>query len=97
MPWVVTLQIVDCTSTGTNLSGAAINDGLYVHHADANGQFIAIVDDIYYGYIVNISKSGYEPRQFALSNTMNGTIQNICLNPREEPSHPPSGGGSSGW
>ncbi len=97
MAWIVTLQIVDCDSTGTNLSGATINDGLQNFFADANGQFIAVVSDIYYAYIVTISKNGYLPRQVSLSNTMNGTTQNICLNPRETPPPPPSGGGGSGW
>jgi hypothetical protein len=96
MPWVVTLQIVDCASAGTNLSFASINDGYTIHSADANGQFIAIVDDVFTGYVVNIGKSGYLSRNFALANTMNGTTQNVCLN--ERPPRPPGEStGGSGW
>lgn len=90
MPWVVTLHITAC-SGGANLASAAINDGFQLFYTDANGQFIAIVDDAYTGYIVQISKSGYVARNFALSNTQNGTTQNVCLNTAPPP--PPGGGG----
>lgn len=90
MVWVVTLQITSCAS-GTPLGGAIVNDGFQNFFADGNGQFIAIVDDVYTGYIVAISKSGYVTRNFALSNTQNGSIQHVCLN--TAPPQPPNQGG----
>jgi hypothetical protein len=94
MVWVVTLQITDCSSPSTYLSYATINDGYTLFSADANGQFIAIIDDYYSAYIISISKANYVSRNFSLSKEQNGSIQNVCLNPAPPPS---GGGGSSGW
>ena len=79
MSWVVTLKITDCAS-GNYLPYATINDGYTNFTADANGQFIAIIDDYYYAYIVQISKSGYTSKSFTLHNSQSGTIQTVCLN-----------------
>jgi hypothetical protein len=78
MSWVVTLKVTSC-SGGSNLAGAAINDGYQFFYTDANGQFIAIVDDSYYAYIVQISKAGYIPKSFTLHNSQSGSIQTVCL------------------
>jgi hypothetical protein len=91
MAWVVTLQIVSCSSPSTYLAGATINDGYTVFFTDANGQFIAIVDNFYSAYIISISKSGYLTRNYTLSSGQNGSIQTVCLN-----SVPPPDGGDDG-
>jgi hypothetical protein len=91
MSWVVTLKVTSC-SGGGNLAGAAINDGYQFFYTDANGQFIAIVDDAYYAYIVQISKAGYTPKSFTLHNSQSGSIQTVCL----ETATPVTGTGTGG-
>lgn len=95
MAWVVTLEIVSCSSPSTYLAYATINDGYNLFSADANGQFIAIVDDYYSAYIIQVSKSGYISRNYTLTSGQNGSIQTICLNTAPPPSS--GGGGSGGW
>lgn len=96
MAWVVTLQITDCASSSTYLSYANINDGYVSHTADVNGQFIAIVDDYYYAYVVSIGKTGYSARSFTLTREQHGSIQNVCLNAYVPPIDTP-GSTDSGW
>jgi hypothetical protein len=79
MPWAVTLHVTSC-DTSANLAGAWITDGSVTYYTDSNGQFIAIINDAYHTYIVNIGKSGYVSKNFAMNRAQHeGTIQNVCL------------------
>lgn len=93
MPWVVTLKVVNCASPSAYLAGAAITDGYNIYSTDVNGQFIAVVDDAYTAYVVQISKSGYSAANFTLSVVQNGTIQTTCLNPAKTDPPGPTGPG----
>ncbi len=91
MAWVVTLKVTACSSSA-KLPGAWITDGAVTYYTDANAQFIAIINDAYHTYIVNIGKSGYLSKNFSIHRgTMEGTTQTICLD-----AAPPSGGGGNG-
>src|SRR6187549_377997 len=90
MPWAVTLQINDC-NTSAGIPAAAINDGFSTFFADGNGQFIAIIDDVFTGYVVQVSKSGYLNKAFTFHTSQQGKVQVMCLNPAPPP--PPGGGG----
>jgi hypothetical protein len=93
MVWVVTLRVTDCASSAI-LAGATINDGVNLFSTDANGQFIAVVDDAFTGYIIQVSKSGYISKTVALSNTQNGTTLPVCLS--VSPPTTATGAGPSG-
>ncbi|NRR29775.1 peptidase [Oxalobacteraceae bacterium] len=91
MVWAVTLIVHDCANNAP-LAGAHINDGYGGGgNTDSYGQFIAIIDDYYSGYVVQITKSGYSARNFTFSTSQIGTPQNTCLSVYVEP--PPSSGG----
>lgn len=94
MAWVVTLQIIDCSSPSKYLSFASLTDGFNLYFADVNGQFIATVDDFYYDYVISISKESYVTRTYALSKEQAGSIQKVCLNLMPPPT---SQGGRGGW
>lgn len=93
MPWAVTLQITDCSSPSTNLAFATIYDGINYFSADANGQFIAVIPDIYTGYVVQVSKASYITKPFTFHTSQQGKVQAHCLNPVTTP---PGGGGGGG-
>jgi hypothetical protein len=78
MPWAVTLIVKDC-GTMAPIQGALVSDGVGGGYTDVYGQFIAVVADIYTSYIVQISKSGYNARNFTLATSQSGTPQNTCL------------------
>jgi hypothetical protein len=95
MAWVVTLNITDCANSST-LAGATVSDGTYTYFADANGQFIAVIDDYWSDYVVSIGKANYYNRNFAMSRaTMAGTRQSVCLNAAPPP--PPTEPNGDGW
>ncbi len=96
MSWVVTLHVTDCNSH-TNLGGCAITDGVSTYFTDPNGRFIAVVDDAYSSYGIQISHAGYYPLTYALSVVQNGTTQEVCLNPAPPPPPSPPSPGSGGW
>ena len=89
MPWTVTLEIVDCTSTSTKLAGARIFDGSNVGFTDANGLLIYIADDSFVAVFVQISftaatataPNGYITKTYSITVQNAGTIQQVCLNP----------------
>lgn len=96
MAWAVTLRLTSCSS-GSSITGW-ISDGVSTFYTDSNGQFIAIIDDVYTGYIVNVGSSGYVSRNFHIDRAAHsGTIQTICLNPASSGGGGSSGGGSGGW
>ena len=88
MSWVETIKIVDCESPSTLLAGATITDGYSIYYSDANGQFIAIVDDAYTAYGVQISKGSYTSLTYVLTIQNAGTIQTVCLH--KAPPPPPT-------
>jgi hypothetical protein len=95
MAWAVTLRLTDC-STNRAITGF-ISDGITTFYTDSNGQFIAIIDDAYTGYIVSIGSSGYVSTNFVIDRARHsGTIQTICLN-KVPPREPGGGGGGGGW
>lgn len=91
MPWAVTLIVKDCSSSA--LPGALVTDGVGGGYTDNYGQFIAVIDDAYTGYVVQISKANYSARNFTFDRSQVGTVQNTCLSVYVAP---PSGGGG-GW
>lgn len=96
MAWVVTLKVTDC---GTNalLPGAFITDGTSTGYADANAQFVAVINDVYTDYGVNIGKADYHTKNFIMNRANHaGTIQTVCLN-RKPPSSGGSGSTGDGW
>jgi hypothetical protein len=96
MSWTVTLEVVDCASPSTLISGAHITAGTYsLGYTDANGQRIIIDDlNIWEWVILTISKPGtevcnpahpnhhpgYISKNFTIHRDMDGTIQTVCLN-----------------
>ncbi len=92
MPWAVTLIVKDCSSSAP-LPGALVTDGVGGGYTDNYGQFIAVIDDAYTGYVVQISKANYSARNFTFDRSQVGTVQNTCLSVYVAP---PSGGGG-GW
>ncbi|MBA5635714.1 peptidase [Duganella sp. LX20W] len=91
MVWAVTLVVHDC-ATNAGLQGALISDGYGGGgYTDSYGQFIALIDDYYSGYIAQISKSGYSSRNFTFDRSQIGTPQSTCLSVYVPP--PPSSGG----
>ena len=64
MTWSVTLEVVDCASPATHISGASIwlaDNSFNFGTTDAYGQRIIVADDIYDVIIVTISKPANEP------------------------------------
>jgi hypothetical protein len=92
MAWAVTLLVKDC-GTMAPLSGALVTDGVGGGHTDSYGQFIAVIDDAYTGYVVQVSKSGYNARNFTFARSQEGTTQNTCLTVYVAP---PNNGNSGG-
>ncbi|MDO3521666.1 CFI-box-CTERM domain-containing protein [Ralstonia pseudosolanacearum] len=93
MPWAVTLIVKDCSSSAP-IPGALVTDGVGGGYTDSYGQFIAVIDDAYTGYVVQISKANYSARNFTFDRSQIGTVQNTCLTVYVAP---PSGGGGGGW
>lgn len=97
MPWVVTLKITDC-GTSQKLVGAWITDGSVTYTTDANGEFLAIINDAFHTYIVNIGQTDYISKNFAIVRaSMEGTTQNVCLNREPPDTGGGGGGGGDGW
>ncbi len=62
MAWAVTLEVTDCASPSTLISGASVWSGnVSLGYTDANGQIIIAADDYYDFVIVTISKGGNQP------------------------------------
>ncbi|MCC8245013.1 hypothetical protein [Saccharothrix luteola] len=96
MAWAVTLQLTDCANSA-HIKGW-VSDGVTTFTTDANGQFIAIIDDYFTGYIVDTGAPGYVSRLFAIDRAQHsGTIQEVCLNKLPPKPPKPEGGTSSGW
>lgn len=96
MAWAVTLQLRDC-DTNAAITGW-ISDGIQTFYTDSNGQFIAVINDAYTGYVVSIGSSGYVGTNFHIDKANHsGTIQTVCLNRTRSGSGPGNGGGGSGW
>jgi hypothetical protein len=74
------------------LQGALVSDGINGGYTDSYGQFIAVIDDAYTGYNVQISKAYYNSRTFSFARSQVGTVQNTCLTVYV----PPQGGGGGG-
>lgn len=96
MPWVVTIKSTRCDNNAL-LPSAFITDGVVTYYTDANAQFVLVISDAYTDYGVNIGKSGFITKLFAMNRAAHaGTIQTVCLNEREE-RPPPRGGTNGGW
>jgi hypothetical protein len=96
VPWAATLKTTKC-SDNSLLPGAWITDGSVTYYTDSNAQFIAIISDAYHTYIVNIGKSDYVTKSFAINKDEHeGKITTICLSAKP-PSSGGGGGGGSGW
>ncbi|MFA5924599.1 MAG: hypothetical protein WC856_25485 [Methylococcaceae bacterium] len=95
MSWEVTIEVVECGSPSTHISGAHIISGtLDLGYTDSYGQRI-IYDpiDLYEWVILTISKSGtavcdptdpdhhpgYITKNYTIHQNMDGTIQTVCL------------------
>lgn len=78
MAWAVTLIVKDCGNSSP-ISGALVSDGYGGGYTDGYGQFIAVIDDAYTGYVVQVSHAGYTPRNFTFDRSQTGTPQNTCL------------------
>jgi len=99
MVWAVTLRVTDC-ETGANLAGAFVTDGTNTYYTDGNGQFIAVINDVYHTYVVNIGKANYVTKSFAMNRAQHeGTIQTVCLNRARDTDDDTDdgGGGGGGW
>lgn len=95
MAWAVTLRLKNC-ATNASIAGW-ISDGVSTFYTDSAGQFIAIIDDVYTGYIVNVGATGFVSTNFHIDRAQHsGTIQTICLN-ASAPSGGGGGGGGGGW
>lgn len=90
MPWAVTLIVKDCGSMAP-LSGAYVGDGISGGYTDSYGQFIAVIDDAYTGYVVEVRKTSYNTRYFTFARSQVGTPQNTCLQPYVPPETGPTG------
>ncbi|MFA6903621.1 MAG: Hint domain-containing protein [Gallionellaceae bacterium] len=76
----VTLHVNDCSNNAA-LSGATVTDGYSAVYTNAYGEILVYWDDtIYSGYVVQISKSGFQTRSVPLYNSQNGTTVTTCLN-----------------
>ncbi|MGF1647654.1 MAG: hypothetical protein ACFCVF_12150 [Kineosporiaceae bacterium] len=97
MAWAVTLRLRDC-ATNASITGW-ISDGISTFATDSSGQFIAVIDDVYTGYIVSIGSSGYTSTNFHIDKAQHsGTIQTVCLNRTPSGGGGGStGGGGGGW
>src|SRR3954447_24426447 len=109
MSWIVTLKIVDCAASSTLLTGAKIYSPLLTNAlgnavlTDANGE--AQIYDAYdqWEWVnLTISKAGtggsdpgYLAKNFVIRNSMDGTVQTVCLNkaPIADPAGNTGGGG----
>lgn len=95
MPWVVTIKSTRCDNDAL-LPGAFITDGVVTYYTDANAQFVLVISDAYTDYGINVGKSGFHTKLFAMNRSAHaGTIQTVCLNQIE--SRPPPSNGGGGW
>jgi hypothetical protein len=91
--WTITLQVADCSASGTRLSGATISLGsATLGSTDVNGEFLATLDDYSTHPIFKIVKENYIADNFAFNiATDRGTHQNVCLQPSPiPPGHDPN-------
>lgn len=91
MSWAVTLIVNGC-QYNQPIAGALVTDGVGGGYTDSYGQFIAVIDDAYTAYIVQISKSGYQTRAFTFDKSQVGKVQTTCLNVYVPPPPPPPNG-----
>jgi hypothetical protein len=92
MPWAATLKVTNCSS-GAALPGAWITDGYVTYYTDAYGQFIAIIDDVWHTYIVNVGANQYITKTFSINRGQHeGRVTTVCL----DPAPPSTGGGGTG-
>lgn len=97
MPWVVTLKSTRCDN-GSLLPGAFITDGVVTYYTDSNAQFVLVISDAYTDYGVNVGKSGFHTKLFAMNRAAHaGSIQTVCLNEKIPPTDGGGGGGGGGW
>lgn len=97
MPWVVTIKSTRCDN-GALLPGAFITDGVVTYYTDANAQFVLVISDAYTDYGVNVGKSGFHTKLFAMNRSAHaGSIQTVCLNEKPPSTGGGGGGGSGGW
>jgi hypothetical protein len=96
----MTLEVVDCASTSTKLSGAKVELGVVeLGLTDAAGRFHAVLDDFNDPAIFKISKADYVKDNFKFEKAAHaGTVQTVCLtNPATIPDgHDPNVPGESG-
>lgn len=81
MTWNITLEVGDCAAATTLLSGARIGMGIVeLGFTDANGRFVATLEDFNNWPIFKISKDDYIAENFPFDKEIhNGTIQDVCL------------------
>ena len=100
MTWNLTLEVVDCASTGTKLSGANIEMGAApLGVTDSAGRFTAQLDDFNTLPIFRVSKTDYVTNNFVFDKAAHAeTVQTVCLsNPATIPDgHDPNVPGESG-
>jgi hypothetical protein len=93
MAWAATLKTTDCDG-GALLPGAFITDGYSTYYTDSNAQFIAIINDAYHTYIVNIGKVSYHTKAFTINRDEHeGKVTTVCLNKKPPPSTVENGDG----
>lgn len=96
----MTLEVVDCASTSTKLSGAKVELGIVeLGLTDAAGRFDAVLDDFNDPAILKVSKADYVKGNFKFEKAAHaGTTQTVCLsNPGTIPDgHDPNVPGESG-
>jgi len=91
MSWTVTIEVVDCASPSSTLSGAKIEMGVVeLGLTDASGLLDATFDDFNVSPVIKISKTDFIAKNFALDKaTQSDTTQTVCL---ENPPTFPDGG-----
>src|SRR5690348_12939721 len=91
MAWAVTLIVNDCANNQP-LAGALVSDGVGGGYTDSYGQFIAVIDDSYSQYVVQISHVNYSSRAFTFDRSQVGKVQTTCLSIYVPPPPPPPNG-----
>src|SRR5437868_3111010 len=100
MSWNVTLEVVDCASVSTFLSGAQIFlANVALGATDASGRFVATIDDAMTLAIFKITKPNYVNKNAKFDKASDsGAVRQVCLdNPGTIPDgHDPNVPGESG-
>ncbi|MFA5924601.1 MAG: CFI-box-CTERM domain-containing protein [Methylococcaceae bacterium] len=81
MSWNVTIEVADCASPSTLLSGAKISMGaVELGVTDGSGRYVATLDDFNNLPIFRISKDDYITDSFSFDKEIHsGTTQTVCL------------------